>query len=151
MKFTPSRSHVAGFIALSAISPVHSRTALRPPCADRPGDWDLDAGTPDTWQAAVRICGTCDLLTRCAELAQTLIERGAGPRASVWAGVAYDDTGRVIEKLERYRNTSIDERRPVRIVHFGPRPARTDSVPRAPHRHLVLGSRVLRSTSRESA
>ncbi|MEC3920672.1 hypothetical protein [Nocardia sp. CDC160] len=151
MKLTHSRSHATEFIALTAVSPVHSKAALRPPCVDRPSDWDLDAGTPDAWQAAVQICGSCELLTRCAELAQALIQRGTGPRALVWAGVAYDDAGRVVQDLERYRNTSVDERRPIRIVHFGPRPVRTEPAQSAPRRHLVLGSRILRSTGKESA
>lgn len=156
MSFISSHSHSLGTHASSTLSSTYSKSVSRPPCADRPDDWDLDMGTLDSWRAAVSVCENCPLLAGCADLAQTLIERGAAPRALIWAGVAYDSAGRVVEHLERYRSTSMVDRRPIRIVHNVTRPAGagngrfgTGSIPSAPRRLFVLGSRELRPTGTE--
>ncbi|MBB5918785.1 hypothetical protein BJY24_007697 [Nocardia transvalensis] len=117
------------------------KSSHRPPCADGPDDWDLDVGTPESWQSAVRTCHSCPLFDNCSQLAQSLITRGDGPRAMIWAGVAYDSAGRVVENLERHRATPIDHKRPLRIIRTGPRPVCVEPSPPTPHRHIVLGRR----------
>ncbi|WP_280454732.1 hypothetical protein [Nocardia brasiliensis] len=134
----------AGVPALATISttqaePVPRKTTARPACEGMSDDWDLDVGTPIRWKAAVRICSSCPLLAQCEEFAQALIARGDGPRALIWAGVGYDNSGRVVEDLDRYRPMPLDRNRPLRIIRNGPRPVRTGPAPVAPHRHLILG------------
>ncbi|MBF6209115.1 hypothetical protein K8O92_01490 [Nocardia asteroides] len=99
----------------------------------------MDTGNPDAWRAAVRTCQSCPLLVQCRQLAQTLTTRGDGPRAMIWAGVAYDNSGSVIENLDRHRAAPIDHKRPMRIIRNGSRPLRTVSTLPAPRRHIVLG------------
>lgn len=111
----------------------------RPPCADDPSDWDLDVGTPASWRAAVQICHTCPLLANCVQLVEKFIARGDVPRAMIWAGVGYDNAGRVVEHLDRHRTTPIDHKRPMRIVRNGASPVCTEPAASAPRRHLVLG------------
>lgn len=125
--------------------PASAKSAQRSPCAESPDSWDLDSGTPESWHSAVRICYGCPLFVQCGRLAQTLIERGDAPRAMIWAGVAYDNSGNVIENLDRHRNVPIDHKRPMRIIRNGPRPTRGAAVAGAPKRHIVLG-RPLRPT-----
>ncbi|WP_280393725.1 hypothetical protein [Nocardia brasiliensis] len=110
----------------------------KPLCADRPDDWDLDTGTPDAWRNAIEICGRCPLLGQCRELAETLTDRGDVPRAMIWAGVPYDNAGKIVENLDRYRTTPLDHRRPLQIIRLGNRPSTGGAVP-VPHRHLILG------------
>ena len=145
----PRKTQAPGQSARPAAAPAAGpvRSDRRPPCAEVPDSWDLDTGTPETWHSAVRICAGCPLYTQCSRLAQTLIERGDAPRAMIWAGVAYDNSGNVIEDLDRHRTVPIDHKRPMRIIRNGPRPSRGSAVANsgAPKRHLVLG-RPLRPT-----
>ncbi|MBO0884965.1 MAG: hypothetical protein J2P17_32450 [Mycobacterium sp.] len=122
-----------------------AKTGQRPPCADVPDNWDLDAGTPEAWHSAVRTCLHCPLLTQCQQLAQSLIDRGDGPRAMIWAGVAYDNAGHVVVDLDRHRTVPLDHKRPMRIIRNGARPTQISSAPTVPRRHLVLGQ-PLRAT-----
>ncbi|WP_063044587.1 hypothetical protein [Nocardia pseudovaccinii] len=126
---------------ISAI-PTAAKAAHRPPCADGPDDWDLDVGTPESWRAAIQTCHHCPLFAKCEQLAQTLSERGDGPRAMIWAGVAYDSAGRVVENLDRHRTTPIDHKRPLRIIRNSTRPVCADLVPATPRRRIVLGHRL---------
>ncbi|MQY23875.1 hypothetical protein [Nocardia macrotermitis] len=126
-------------------NPAPIAGSRRPSCADGPNDWDLDVGTPDSWRAAVRICQECPLLNDCAESVRTLTDRGMGPRSMIWAGVAYDATGRVLENLDRHRITPLDHKPPLRIIRHSERPRGTENAPAAPRRHLILG-RGLRPT-----
>jgi len=93
--------------------PSSGRTTIAPPCAGRPDDWDLDVGTPDTWRAAVRTCQACPLQLACAERAATLSSRGEAPRAMIWAGVGYDNSGNIIASLEHHRVVPADVKRPM--------------------------------------
>ncbi|MEV6280202.1 hypothetical protein [Nocardia sp. NPDC051832] len=130
---------------VSSDSPIASR---RPSCADAPGNWDLDIGTPDIWRAAVEVCASCPLLGECRELVTALLERGEGPRAMIWAGVGYDSQGKVIENLDRHRTGVGDLQRPLRIIRTGPLVPQQESVVPVPRRRLVLGRR-LRPTGTE--
>ncbi|MFQ6327806.1 hypothetical protein ACLMAL_16930 [Nocardia sp. CWNU-33] len=125
--------------APAKISPIKTKSTQRPPCADGPDDWDMDAGSPDSWRAAVRTCLACPLLAQCKETVQALVERGDGPRAMIWAGVAYDNSGTIVENLERHRATPINHNRPMQIIRNGPRPLRSAPALAAPRRHIVLG------------
>ncbi|MFB8281089.1 hypothetical protein [Nocardia colli] len=122
--------------ALPAAAPKLTR---KPLCADRPDDWDLDTGSPEAWRKAIEICTDCPLITQCRELAESLAQRGDAPRAMIWAGVPYDNTGKIVENLDRYRATPLDHRRPLQIIRLGSRPSTGTAPQPAPHRHLVLG------------
>lgn len=142
-----SRRLSLGSTVPTALSPLPAvsapgRGAHRPPCADGPDDWDLDVGNPESWRAAVRICSGCPLLSECSQLAQTLIARGDTPRAMIWAGVAYDSAGRIVENLDRHRTTPVDHKRPLRIIRTGARPVCTEPAPPTPRRRIVLGHRL---------
>lgn len=123
--------------------------ARRPPCADHPDTWDLDTGSPELWHLAVRVCGDCPLLLECGQLVETLISRGEGPRAMIWAGIGYDNGGKIVENLDRYRSTPGDSRRPLRIIRTGGEPVHSTTALPAPARRIVLG-RQLRRTGTES-
>ncbi|WP_327148032.1 hypothetical protein [Nocardia sp. NBC_01329] len=133
----PATKHASAVSTPLVPAPVKS--VQRPPCADVPDSWDLDSGTPESWHTAIRTCYSCPLFEHCSKLAQTLIERGDAPRAMIWAGIAYDNSGNVVENLDRHRAVPIDHKRPMRIIRNGPRPARPQSAVAAPKRHLVLG------------
>ncbi|WP_069159698.1 hypothetical protein [Nocardia altamirensis] len=139
--FSGASASVTTLATVSTISAetLPPKTAARPACEGMSDDWDLDVGTPIRWKVAVRICHSCPLLSQCQEFAQTLIARGDAPRALIWAGVGYDNSGRVVDDLDRYRPLPIDRNRPLRIIRNGARPIRSEPAPVAPHRHLILG------------
>lgn len=139
MSITRTLPMDTGSLAGAKISSIPEKSNQRPPCADVPDNWDMDTGTPDAWRAAVRTCQNCPLFVQCSQLAQMLTARGDGPRAMIWAGIAYDNSGSVIENLDRHRAAPIDHKRPMRIIRNGPRPLRTVSTLPAPRRHIVLG------------
>ncbi|WP_228002930.1 hypothetical protein [Nocardia australiensis] len=105
----------------------------------------MDAGTPESWRAAVTTCRACPLLAQCEQLVEMLIGRGDAPRAMIWAGVAYDNTGNVVENLDRHRIMPTDHKRPMQIIRNGPREFHSAPAITAPRRHLVLG-RALKPT-----
>lgn len=139
MSITRICSSGAKYVAPVDVSTSTPKNSVRPPCAGSPADWDLDAGGPEAWRSAVRVCASCPLADRCAQLAQTFIDRGDTPRAMIWAGVAYDNSGRVIENLDAHRPALIDHKRPVRIIRTGRRPRDAAPALPAPRRHFVLG------------
>lgn len=96
---------------------------LRPPCAQCPDAWDLDFGDPQTWQHAVRTCYACPMFTQCRAQAEALVRRGQAPRAVIWAGRAYDNSGRIIRNLDHYRGSAGLTTKPsTRITHLAPTP-----------------------------
>jgi hypothetical protein len=130
------------YLAVVPVSTKQGRSSHRPPCADGPDDWDLDVGTPQSWRAAMRICESCPLFRNCEQLVETLIERGTGPKAMIWAGVAYDSAGKVVTDLDRHRITPLDHKRPMRIIRTGSRPVPAELAPAPARRHIVLGRRL---------
>ena len=144
MSIIQARRPVIGSQTAAQISmiPTTAKTAHRPACADGPDNWDLDVGTPDSWRAAIQTCHHCPLFAKCGQLAQTLTARGDGPRAMIWAGIAYDSAGRVVENLDRHRATPIDPKRPLRIIRNGARPVCVEPAPPTPRRRIVLGHRL---------
>lgn len=135
-----------------------AKATPRPACSERPDDWDLDTGTPDTWRQAVRTCQACPLLAQCSQLAETLTGRGQAPRAMIWAGVGYDASGNVIENLDRHRTAPIDHKRPTTIIRTAPvqfegtarlesapevRPHHHEPTPASPRRQIVIRRRVV--------
>ncbi len=137
-----NQSRPTTIVARPAVRPrTFPARTQRPPCADGPDDWDLDVGTPESWRAAVLACQDCPLRVSCEQLAQELTARGAGPRAMIWAGVAYDSAGKIVENLDRHRAAPLDHRRPLRIVRTGARPVCAEPTPSIPRR-IVLGRRL---------
>lgn len=69
----------------------------RLPCQRDPQQWDLDAGTLQSWGDALEGCLGCPMLQHCrTELERMyprLGERGHGPMGLIWAGVAYGSDG----------------------------------------------------------
>lgn len=136
------------------------RSTPRPPCAERPDDWDLDTGTPDAWRQAVAACRECPLFVECQRMASTLTESGEGPRAMIWAGVGYDNSGKVVQNLDRHRTTPVDRQRPTSIVRtlavcagdsgesLAPPRAASRTIRREPRgaiqRQIVLGRNMVR-------
>ncbi|QIS15112.1 hypothetical protein [Nocardia arthritidis] len=139
MSFTPTPRPIGNTIAPEQLSTTRTRSIARPTCADTPDNWDLDVGNPESWREAVLSCRACPLLGQCGRLAQSLIARGDAPRAMIWAGIAYDNAGRVVEDLDRHRVAPADRKRPLRIIHTGVRPVRGEASMAAPRRHIVLG------------
>lgn len=126
---------------------VSVKNTPRPPCAERPDDWDLDTGNPETWRHAVATCNDCPLLRQCAQLAATLTDRGHTPRAMIWAGVGYDNAGNVIGDLSRHRTTPVDRRPPTIIIRTAPsfrehitehRTTQCEATPAVPRRQIVI-------------
>ena len=64
---------------------------------DQHESWDLDVG--DVWLRAQRIClEQCPLLVACQARRTRLYPHPArNPQAVIWAGVAYSDTGRILD------------------------------------------------------
>jgi hypothetical protein len=142
---TPARIGTVHQLA-AVITGATTPTKPKPPCAANPGDWDLDTGTPDIWQEAVRTCHGCLILAQCREFAGTLTVRGTPPRSMIWAGVAYDGSGEVIENLDQHRVGPVGRRQLLRIVRTEPVYPRPDVGPRSeegafsasPRRTVVL-------------
>jgi hypothetical protein len=142
-------THQLTTVTVRATTPIKPK----PPCANRPDDWDLDVGTPDIWSEAVRTCRQCPILAQCCELVATLTAHGMPPRSMIWAAIGYDGSGNPIENLDRHRARPIPHKQPLRIVRTGPAyvPASRqrlpdDSCPATPRRTIILRRRRLSPT-----
>ncbi|MBL1079744.1 hypothetical protein JK358_35620 [Nocardia sp. 2] len=82
------------------------------------------------------------MLQGCQDLVETLAARGDGPRAMIWAGVGYDNSGKAIDNLDRYRGAPSETRRPLRIIRTGGDPVHAESALRAPARRIILGRQI---------
>lgn len=79
------------------------------PCAQNPAGWDLDAGTLEEWVAAMLQCLDCPVLARCRQVRDEFWpdadpRRPAhNPRGVILAGVAYSESGRVLDHVSLRR------------------------------------------------
>ena len=91
--------------------------------------WDLDVGDLRSWMRAQHSCvEECPLLQQCTVQRDRLYPLpGAGPQAVIWAGVAYGDTGQVLDRrglrrraaTQRGRSTRSDAHDPTARIKVG--------------------------------
>ncbi|MCU1643819.1 MAG: hypothetical protein JWN03_4094 [Nocardia sp.] len=130
-----------------------STTKPRVPCSAKPTDWDLDASGPDEWHRSIETCQRCPVFSQCDNLAQVFAAAGIGPRGMIWAGVAYDNNGRIVLDINQHKNSLVPHG-PMRITR------RLTSAPPSHQRvsnvldmtkvkgvHLVIGRRGVARTS----
>lgn len=86
---------VASRLSVEALQAVLDAPNVWTPCRENPAGWDIDqSGSAELW-AAVRACRVdCPLLAACAAVARS---GRVSVRAMVWAGVVYDERGRVLD------------------------------------------------------
>lgn len=67
----------------------------QPQCSRDPAAWDVDMSTVEELRRSARLCVyRCPLYRAC----KNIVESGSvKPRAMVWAGRAYDDSGDVVD------------------------------------------------------
>ena len=59
--------------------------------------WDLDVGDGQSWIQAIRICAEeCPVRTLCTSARREFFPY-SNPQGVIWAGVAYSDTGRILD------------------------------------------------------
>lgn len=124
--------------------PAHpALSTSQPPCAVRPDDWNLDVGSKQTWYTAIDTCLSCPMLDSCRMYAETLTAQGEGPRSTIWAGVAYNAAGRIIDDIGLYHPPSRTKPGILRIVRTTAANSNlsTSDPPQAVRRHLVIGRR----------
>lgn len=86
---------------MSGVDPERFGTCHRP--GDQGGDdphasWDLDNGDLRSWMRAQHAClELCPVLRECTARRDRLYPRAENPLAVIWAGVAYGDTGQVLD------------------------------------------------------
>jgi hypothetical protein len=87
------------------------------PCAQNPAGWDLDAGTLEEWVAAMLQCLDCPVLARCRQVRDEFWpdadpRRPAhNPRGVILAGVAYSESGRVLDSVSLRRLAALRRNR----------------------------------------
>jgi hypothetical protein len=87
------------------------------PCADDPTGWDLDAGTLAQWFNAQILCLDCPMLARCRDLRDEFWPNADPRRPShnpsgvILAGVAYSETGRVLDTTSLRRLAALRRNR----------------------------------------
>ena len=87
------------------------------PCADDPTGWDLDAGTLSQWFTAQRLCLDCPMLARCREVRDEFWPNADprrpthNPSGVILAGVAYSETGRVLDTTSLRRLAALRRNR----------------------------------------
>ena len=80
------------------VGPCHAKGQDR--TTDQPhASWDLDVGDVQSWLRAQRVClEQCLFLVACTARRTSLYPHPArNPQAVIWAGVAYSDTGRILD------------------------------------------------------
>lgn len=89
----------------SHISTTGTERAWQGPCAtDQAGpqeatpraSWDLDIGGLPAWFRAADTCNGCPFLNACLEQRREFFPE-SNPVGVIWAGVAYSETGRVLD------------------------------------------------------
>ena len=76
--------------------------------------WDLDIGDGQSWIRAIRICAEeCPARASCIA-ARTEFFPHSNPQGVIWAGVAYSETGRVLDAEGLRRLTAVQRNKPFR-------------------------------------
>ena len=82
-----------------------------PADSDPPVSWDLDIGDVRSWLRAQRACTEeCPLLAACLQQRQENYPT-SNPRSVIWAGVAYSETGRVLNTSGLRRLNAVQRNR----------------------------------------
>jgi len=91
--------------------------------AEPHASWDLDIGDAVSWRRAVQTCVDCPVRAACIEERAAFFPH-SNPAGVIWAGVAYSETGKVLDTsgLRRLAATRRNK------GHRG-RPRRPDPVP----------------------
>ena len=85
--------------------------------SDHPHEsWDLDVGDVQSWLRAQRVClEQCPFLVACTARRTSLYPHPARtPQAVIWAGVAYSDTGRILDSAGLRRLSATQRGRELR-------------------------------------
>ena len=80
------------------VGPCHATGRAATP--DHPHEsWDLDVGDLQSWLRAQRVCREqCPFLAQCRSQRNRLYPYPVrNPQAVIWAGVAYSDTGKILD------------------------------------------------------
>ena len=91
---------------MTTTSTTSASTNWRGPCSgaeqaaarDAPHvSWDLDIGESVSWWRAVQMCSDCPVRELCTQMRAEMFPTG-NPSGVIWAGVAYSETGRVLDQ-----------------------------------------------------
>lgn len=103
------------------------RSQALPAVEQAHASWDLDIGDLRSWLRAQRAClEECPLLAACAQLRSDHFP-GGNPQAVIWAGVAYSETGRVLDTTGLRRLAAVrrnHDRRRQAVASSAGQPAR---------------------------
>lgn len=80
--------------------------------------WDLDIGEAISWFRAVQVCIDCPVSKLCTQMRGEMFPT-SNPAGVIWAGVAYSETGRVLDagglrRLDSTRRNRVTRGRPRR-------------------------------------
>ena len=98
------------------------RSDARSSTEDQPhASWDLDVGDLQSWLRGQRIClEQCPFLTHCrAQRDQLYPYPVRNPQAVIWAGVAYSETGKILDTSGLRRLWATQRGRDERSVRSG--------------------------------
>lgn len=96
-------------------------TSEQAPLEESPhASWDLDIGEAISWFRAVQVCVACPVRKLCTQMRGEMFE-ASNPAGVIWAGVAYSETGRVLDanglrRLDSTRRNRENRGRPRREV-----------------------------------
>ena len=94
-------------------------TTRRNATANHPHEsWDLDVGDVQSWLRAQRVClEQCPFLMACQERRTRLYPNPARtPQAVIWAGVAYSETGKILDTAGLRRISATQRGRDLRAT-----------------------------------
>ena len=94
-------------------------TTRRNATANHPHEsWDLDVGDVQSWLRAQRVClEQCPFLIACQERRARLYPHPARtPQAVIWAGVAYSETGKILDTAGLRRISATQRGRDLRAT-----------------------------------
>ena len=93
-----------------------------PTAVEAHASWDLDIGDGVSWQRAVQKCHDCPFRALCVQERNEFFP-SSNPSGVIWAGVAYSETGKVLDTagLRRLATTR-------RLRYRRGRPSRTAAI-----------------------